>query len=122
MAYTISKRFDFCASHELLFLPAEHPCHNEHGHNYSVTLFLSSDILTDAMVKDYRDLADFETFVKSFDHAGRLNTLLNSPNGEATTAENLAQMFFYHAASMYGQLVKAVEVKETEKTCARYEL
>ena len=46
--YSISKDFEFCASHELCDLEVGHPCMRKHGHNYKVTMELRSETLNDA--------------------------------------------------------------------------
>ena len=122
--YTIRKEFHFSASHQLKGLPDEHPCSRVHGHNYVVTLELASidDVLTpEGFVVDYRKLEPFKKLIdERFDHRHLNDFFLGNP-----TAENIAKHLFdvcQHAPFMTeGIWLKAVEVKETEKTSARYE-
>jgi 6-pyruvoyltetrahydropterin/6-carboxytetrahydropterin synthase len=41
--YTISKEFNFSASHQLLGLIKDHPCGRIHGHNYTLKIFLKGE-------------------------------------------------------------------------------
>lgn len=119
--YTISKEFEFCASHNLNYLPIEHPCRRIHGHNYKVTLEFQSEVLDDAgMVIDYRALKPIGEWIdKTFDHQ-HLNDVLGSIN---PTAENIAAFIHNEITINYDVrgILKAVTVKETDKTAARYE-
>ena len=115
--YSISKRFDFSAAHHLNGLPPEHPCSRIHGHNYSVTLHLKSEILTkEGFVLDYRKLDVFKSWLdENFDH----QDLNEKMQGIDPTAENLAKYCYDVWAEDLGLF--AVTVKETDKTEARYE-
>ena len=91
MAYTISKRHHFSASHILAGLPEGHPCGRLHGHNYEIDVRLSSasvDPVT-GFVLDYGELKPFLAWVDStLDHR-HLNDLLTDTN---PTAENLSRI------------------------------
>lgn len=116
--YKISKQFAFSASHILSGLPQEHPCARLHGHNYIVTLHLKSETLDDVgFVKDYRSLSVAKEYIDTnLDHR-HLNDILNfNP-----TAENIAK----HLFDLFKQIIPelyAVEVSETPKTTAVYEI
>ncbi len=116
MTYTISKRFDFCASHVLAGLPEGHQCGRLHGHNYGVELELGSDLLTPAgFVVDFGEMAMFKDFLDDvFDHRHLNDILSGNP-----TAENLARVFFEEAYRMEFP-VRAVRVYETPKTMAEF--
>jgi 6-pyruvoyltetrahydropterin/6-carboxytetrahydropterin synthase len=116
MTYTISKRFDFCASHVLDGLPEGHQCGRLHGHNYGVELELSATTLDKSgFVVDYGALASFKDFLDDvFDHRHLNDFIIVNP-----TAENLARLLFNEAESM-GHPVKAVRVYETPKTMAEF--
>lgn len=118
--YTIAKEFRFSASHQLYNLPDTHPCARLHGHNYVVTVYLQRATLdTVGFVIDYnalRPLADY--IADHFDHR-HLNDV-GEMAGKNTTAENLAYIFYAFCKNRWPETC-AVEVKETEKTCARYE-
>lgn len=115
--YTISKEFHFSASHQLMGLPAEHPCSNMHGHNYKVRVILQSATLNqNGFVVDYRDLEPIKTYIDvTMDHKHLNDVLSVNP-----TAENIAKAIFRLWQKKFPQMV-AVEVSETDKTWARYE-
>lgn len=116
--YTITKEFYFSASHKLESLPKTHPCANLHGHNYTVIIELKSEELNETgFVTDYRTLNSAKNYIdEMYDHKD-LNVMCDfNP-----TAENLAKHLFDVFKGVYHHL-NAVEVKETEKTKARYEL
>ena len=113
MTFTISKRFDFSASHE--GIGQEHPCARLHGHNWAVTLFLAGDVDERGFVVDFIDLATFTRLIDDeFDHR-HLNDVLDvSP-----TSENLARHLYDRARKRWPQVV-ACAVSETPRTCAVY--
>jgi len=115
--YIIEKSFSFSASHQLCDLPPEHPCAKVHGHNYSVRLCLKGEELDDTgMLLDYRSLKPFKAYLDStYDHMH-----LNDMCEFHPTAENLARELFAIAKGLFGNIVHAVHVKETEKTSACY--
>jgi len=115
--FTISKRFDFSASHRLDGLPADHQCARLHGHNYSVTLTLKSNELNEVgFVKDYGELGEVKNYLdKTVEHRH-----LNDCFDFNPTAENMARHFFQIFTGNYPQLF-SVTVKETDKTSATYE-
>jgi 6-pyruvoyltetrahydropterin/6-carboxytetrahydropterin synthase len=115
--YTISKRFEFSASHVISGLPAEHPCSRLHGHNYEVEVVLQSEAL-DAVgfVRDYHDLSDLREFLaREVDHR-HLNDV---PELESTTAEAIAKWLFDWCAGRWPETT-AVRVSETPRTSAEY--
>lgn len=113
--YTITKEFQFSASHQLDHLPEEHPCSRLHGHNYIVIVELFDDVLNDGFVVDYNDLWEFRAYLDGhFDHRH-----LNDVVPFYPTAELLAQHFYDWCHKAWPQCI-AVTVKETPKTSARY--
>jgi 6-pyruvoyltetrahydropterin/6-carboxytetrahydropterin synthase len=114
--YRIRKEFHFSAAHHLLWLPAEHPCSSNHGHNYVVTVELvATSVNAIGFVKDYRELEPIKNWIDHvLDHKD-----LNEVMKENPTAENLARFIYDTFAKDFPQLI-AVEVSETEKTMARY--
>ena len=116
--YTISKEFSFCASHQLIGLPADHPCSRLHGHNYTVIAELKTDFVDEVgMVVDYRKLDPIKNYLDSkFDHQ-HLNDVVDfNP-----TAENLAEHLYYIFNKTFPMLSR-ITVKETPKTAAHYDL
>ncbi len=114
--YTITKRFDFSASHQLTGLPPEHQCARLHGHNYIVEVVLQSDTLNEAgFVVDYGDLHPLKTYIdQTLDHR-HLNDVLSFQ----TSAENIARHLFEWCKERWAQTA-AVRVSETAKTSAEY--
>ncbi|GAB6012887.1 6-pyruvoyl trahydropterin synthase family protein [Viscerimonas tarda] len=116
--YKISKQFAFSASHILNGLPDGHPCARLHGHNYIVILHLRSETLNDVgFVTDYRDL----DFVKDYIDTTLDHRHLNDVFGFNPSAENMAEYLFHLFSGKLPRLY-AVEVSETPKTSARYEV
>jgi len=68
--YTITKRFEFEASHKLK-LTYESPCSNIHGHSYKVEITVCSNKLNeDGMVMDFSELNQLKDWVmENWDHA-----------------------------------------------------
>lgn len=120
---TISKTFEFSASHQLVGLEDTHPCSRLHGHNYVIRLELTGFTDSVGFVLDYRELAWFKTYVdEQLDHQHLNNMLPFNP-----TAENMANHFLTFAleylAEHYAEefvriLAAQVAVSETPKTWA----
>jgi 6-pyruvoyltetrahydropterin/6-carboxytetrahydropterin synthase len=132
--FTISKKFEFSASHALDGLPDDHPCARIHGHNYVVELVLQASVLAGpGFVRDYGELKTFKQWLDAwFDHQwlgyGTLNHYVHgniSPRVSHgvvdfnPTAENLAKYFYEYAITLYPEVVMA-RVSETPKTWAEY--
>jgi 6-pyruvoyltetrahydropterin/6-carboxytetrahydropterin synthase len=115
--FTITKEFNFSASHQLLGLPAEHPCARLHGHNYLVELELSSETLNQyGFVRDYRELDAFKRYLdEEIDHR-HLNEVFAT---DFVTAEYLARTFFTWCKTRWPEIA-AVRVGETSRTRAEY--
>lgn len=114
--HVIRKEFNFSASHQLHGLPVEHPCSRLHGHNYVVTVELSSITLNETgFVKDYRELDLIKKWIDNVLDHQHLNEVFNMN----PTAENMAKFIFNLFRKQIPQLT-AVEVSETPKTTARY--
>lgn len=125
--FTISKRFDFSASHQLSGLPVDHPCSRLHGHNYSIEIELRSGHLTAVgFVLDYRELDVVKRWIdETFDHRHVNDVVSFNP-----TSELLARWMFHEVNGLLGLApfahdrlathLSAVRVYETPKTCAEY--
>lgn len=115
--YTISKEFHCSSSHRLAGLPPEHPCSRMHGHNYIVTVELSTDTLDGVgFVTDYRALDPIKQFVDGvMDHKHLNDVFQFNP-----TAENMAKYIYELFKPIFPQL-SAVCISETPKTNCRYE-
>jgi 6-pyruvoyltetrahydropterin/6-carboxytetrahydropterin synthase len=116
---TISKEFNFSASHVLRELPEGHQCGRMHGHNYVVVVELSArpDQLDRAgFVRDFGELSVVKTWIdEKIDHR-HLNDVLGELN---PSAEHIAQWIFGHWKEKFPELT-AVRVSETPKTWAEY--
>lgn len=114
--YTITKEFEFSASHQLAGLPDGHPCGRLHGHNYKVTVELQTETLNAVgFVRDYGDLGVVKELIdRKLDHRHLNDVLPKNP-----TAEHLAEWIFSCLWEFFPELV-AVRVSETPKTWAEY--
>ena len=115
--FTIGKSFTFAAAHHLPKLPEGHKCRRVHGHNYVVTVYLSSSTVDRrGFVVDYGDLEPFGEFIKStLDHQD-LNAVLSI----TPTAELLAKYLYEQATDRLTGRVIGVRVSETPNTFAEY--
>lgn len=114
--FTISKRFEFSASHQLEGLPEGHPCSRVHGHNYAVEVVLQSEILDDTgFVVDFKDLKPLKTYLDdALDHR-HLNDVLPVQ----TSSEQIAKHLYDWCKERWDQVV-AVRVSESPKSWAEY--
>lgn len=130
MTYTISKDFEFSASHRLHLLPPEHKCSRQHGHNYVVRVEVSAERLDgNNMVIDFGDLGFVGRFLdEELDHRD-LNEVYTVPQedelDENPTAEFLAESIWNITweelrGSTDLEFSLAVGVSETPKTWAWY--
>lgn len=115
--YTISKEFHFSAGHRLLGLEEDHPCGTFHGHNYVLTLFLKSPLLTpEGFVMDYRKLSFIRGWIqKNLDHKYLNDVFQFNP-----TVENMGS-YLFQLFKKDLPLLHAIEISETPKTKCRYE-
>lgn len=115
--FTISKDFDFSASHQLTHLPEGHPCARLHGHNYKVRLTLQSQYLDDrGFVVDYNELDPFKEWIDSHLDHRHLNEVFDF----APTAEMIARRLYFEASKVSDKVI-SVSVSETGKTWATYQ-
>ncbi|MGR9073195.1 MAG: 6-carboxytetrahydropterin synthase QueD [Gammaproteobacteria bacterium] len=114
--YTISKKFNFSASHVIEGLPEQHPCSRLHGHNYTVELKLLSETLNQVgFVVDYNELSAFKKIIDDeLDHR-HLNDIVPGP----ATAENIAKYLYDRAKAIWPE-VCAVSISETPNTWAEF--
>ena len=115
--YTISKTFEFSASHNLIGLQAGHPCSRVHGHNYTVTIEMKKEQLCkDGFVLDYREMQPIKEYLdRAFDHKHLNDFFEGQPS-----AERIACNIYQILVPAY-PFLSAVTVSETPKTFARYE-
>ena len=111
----ISKEFSFSASHQLAHLEKDPPCSRIHGHNYTLTVFLSGDINKDGFIMDYRRLEPVKQYIKeNLDHK-HLNDIFKK-----TTVEEMSIILFKELKKIVPCL-HAIELSETPETRCYYE-
>ncbi len=119
MQATISKDFEFSASHTLSGLDDGHKCSRLHGHNYIIRISLIGYVIEPGFVVDYSDLNFVKDIIdKNFDHQN-----LNSVLDFNPTAENIAKYFIDILVDLikknYSNVINvSVSVSETPKTWA----
>jgi len=115
--FTIRKMFSFSASHVLNGLPEGHQCGRFHGHNYVIIVELRSDLLDGtSFVLDYGKLDPIKNWIADTLEHRHLNEIVPGQ----PSAENIAKWIFHTWKGQYPKL-HAIEIKETDKTTARYE-
>ena len=114
--FTISKRFEFSASHVLSGLPTGHQCGRLHGHNYTVEVEMRTPELDPrGFVRDYGELIAVKEWLDhNLDHRHLNDVVTFNP-----TAELLAQFLYGEICQMELE-PSAVIVCETPKTRAEY--
>jgi 6-pyruvoyltetrahydropterin/6-carboxytetrahydropterin synthase len=119
MSYTITKDFEFSASHQLTGLSGGHPCSRLHGHNYIVRIKLrSKDLDATGFVVDYGELWPLRDLIhEELDHQHLNDVLDRNP-----TSENLAKYIHdWCVDNAYPSWpIQSVSVSETPKTWATY--
>lgn len=122
--FRISKEFHFSASHQLTGLPGGHQCGRLHGHNYTVKVeFAGSKLNRHGFLIDYGEMKFIQKYLdENFDHR-HLNDVFNFQPTAELIAQHIYRWIFdqMHSLGMDNALLRAVTVKETEKTSARYE-
>jgi 6-pyruvoyltetrahydropterin/6-carboxytetrahydropterin synthase len=120
--FTITKSYELDGvSHELTLLPTEHKCRRNHGHNYEVTLTLTTERLDRfGFVTDFGELRPFRQYLESFDHR-RLNDVVDFHPTSELLAHHLGIWFIAHVEpDVHGRLV-SVRVSETNSSSATWE-
>lgn len=114
--YVITKQFEFEAAHQLTKVPDGHKCRRLHGHNYVVTVELTSESLdSQDFVVDFGELRKLGQHLDdTYDHR-----FLNHVVPCETTAENLAHELYVWCADRWPQ-TSAITVAETRGTTATY--
>lgn len=114
--YRLEKTVRIAASHQLR-LPYDSKCNTLHGHNYTITVYISTtDLNADKMILDFSEITKV---VKVLDHT-HLNDFLDSP-----TAEGIAK-YIHHKITLVLASVSAtcdkVKIEESEGSVVTYEL
>ncbi|MEV4333489.1 6-carboxytetrahydropterin synthase [Streptomyces sp. NPDC049597] len=121
--FTIGKRFDFEAGHQLPSLPPEHKCSRQHGHSYEVEVVLTAATLeAPGFVTDFGDLKPFKAFLDDeLDHHNLHEILPVEPTSELL-AQYLAAWFIRHIEPDIPGRLAAVQVRETGSSWARFDV
>ncbi|WP_416971636.1 6-pyruvoyl trahydropterin synthase family protein [Streptomyces sp. 4F14] len=121
--FTIGKRFDFEAGHQLCGLPPGHQCARQHGHSYEVEVVLTASSLAEpGFVTDFGALAPFKAFLDSaFDHRNLHEVLPVEPTSE-NLARFLAGWFIDNVQPSIPGRLAAVLVRETRRSWARFDV
>ncbi len=114
--FTISKEFQFSASHQLYGLEKNHPCGRIHGHNYVLRVFLRGELNKEGFVQDYNDLSPISDWIENTLEHRHLNEVFDFQ----TSVENMSK-YVYDLFKLQFPLLFAVEMSETPKTSCRYE-
>ena len=117
--FEITKEFAFEAAHHLPQMPDGHQCKRPHGHSYRVIVTLRSEGLDSfGFVRDFGELSFIKDDLdRHYDHQD-LAVVRNS--GEHTTAERLAEHFFFRWVVYLDVKLHSVTVCETAKTTATF--
>lgn len=115
--YKVSKRMEIAGAHKLS-LPYDSKCSNLHGHNWIVTVYCTSDHLTEyGMVVDFKKIKNL--IHRKFDHQ-----FINDIVDFNPTAENMAKYFhdiINDSLALDSAKCYKVEVQESEGNVAVYE-
>ena len=117
MRVTLTRKFRFEASHQLAHLPASHPCHNLHGHSYSVEIEVSGEVdERSGFLIDYADINEVvRPLLARLDHK-HLNDI---PGLEKPTTEFIARWLWTQLIPGLPQL-SAIAIQETPRTRCEY--
>ena len=114
--YKISKRMEIAGAHRL-HLSYDSKCHDLHGHNWVVTVYMRADELnSDGMIMDFKHVK--EKIHDKFDHKF-INEVVPHLN---PTAENLAEYFmsllpYDEARNSYCYKIEVQETKGNVASC-----
>ena len=119
---TITKRFNFEASHNLPYYIGD--CHRLHGHSYKMDITVSGEIIKNTdnpecgMIMDFKELKKIveKEILNKVDH-NHLNNVFENP-----TAENMVRVFGLTLQKRLPEHIKLVSIKlwETESSYAEY--
>jgi 6-pyruvoyltetrahydropterin/6-carboxytetrahydropterin synthase len=120
--FTITRLFEFNASHLLTGLRPDHKCGRLHGHNYAVELSLEAGELDEGgFVVEFGDLDPFGAFLDAtLDHR-HLNEVLPFQPSSEMLARYLFEWCVTHLPEPVGARLRAVRVSENPwSTSASY--
>jgi 6-pyruvoyltetrahydropterin/6-carboxytetrahydropterin synthase len=113
------RRYSFEASHQLGFLPPDHPCSRLHGHGYRFEVTVTAENLDHrAMIVEYGELDEVMAKVLDrYDHR-HMNDFLDQPTVEVIVRDIYSML----PTGKYSQAwwVKSVRLWETERSSIEY--
>ncbi len=117
MKVSLSQQFIFDASHRLAHLPADHPCHNLHGHTYTVIIEVSGEVdETSGFLIDYREIYRVvKPLIDQLDHR-HLNDV---PGLEKPTTEIIARWLWQQLKPSL-PILNSISISETPFTRCTY--
>lgn len=100
----------FDAAHFLPNVPAQHKCHNMHGHTYRIRLEFEGEVgAVSGWVVDYADVkARWDALKLTLDH----RTLNDIPALSNPTCERIAE---YVRGTLHSMGLARIELRETER-------
>jgi len=114
--FEIFKSFTFDSAHKLIKVAEGHPCSREHGHTYSLTVYLKGELNNQDMVMDYRELTKVvKPLIEKFDH----NCLNDIEGLESSTSENIA-MYVWRYLKPQLPLLSKIVIQETQSSGVIY--
>jgi 6-pyruvoyltetrahydropterin/6-carboxytetrahydropterin synthase len=119
--YSIEKTFEICGAHKLK-LDYESPCQNLHGHNWLVTVRVSSaELNNNEMIMDFKQLKMIfnDTVHTVFDHKNFNELVTYNPTAERL-AEQILKAMNVMLAGQYCRCTQ-VKVQESRDNVAIYE-
>lgn len=119
--FAITKDVRFSAGHFLSGVPEGHPCAEQHGHNYTVTIELRSELLDDTgFILDFNDI---KALVKGkYDHINLNDVMERNPTAEniALDISELLHSYLFQREEESDITVAMVRVQETETGSATW--
>ena len=120
--FRITRQFQFCASHHIQYLPAEHPETQAHGHTFTVVVGLETEdersVIVDSQQTWMRDPADLNTigeFLEAeWDHR-ELNRWFRA-NGYARKETTVEMIAFALFETFHDEFPDMVEVSVSDGT------
>ncbi len=117
MKVTLLRKFRFEASHRLMHLPQDHPCHNLHGHSYHLEIQVLGEVDEESgFLIDYAEIkAAIQPLLSQLDHK-HLNDI---PGLEKPTTEFIARWIWKRLHPALPQL-SMIAIQETPTTRCEY--
>jgi 6-pyruvoyltetrahydropterin/6-carboxytetrahydropterin synthase len=117
MLVTLSQQFHFDASHQLSHLPADHPCHNLHGHGYTVIVEVTGEVdPKTGFLIDYREIHEIvKPLIDQLDHHH-----LNEVEGLTLTSTEYIARWLWERIKPKLPILSKISISETPLTKCDY--